>query len=618
MPIKVISCKAKPPVEGGEVVAEQMSAAHRYYNRLIELHRAFRADADELKRQHIPGLIEAETSAESLEAQLLELRTQVKARNAAARRKTASPDDRQAVADLSALLKQARQLRKDLRGTAGTNPAYQADLAGLVVRYHGTLESPDSTRRKGGLFKEARAACGVYPGTYLRVEQAVEAACKKPGLPKFRRWDGGGLVGPQITPPITVGEMIEAGDSRVRMRLLPSPASKRASQRVRFWVRVASAGREPVWAVLDAHLSRGRLPDDAVISWVSIVRRQSGTRRHRHPTIPEGVWLPYYEWSVQLTVRTSEEKPARPATGAAGVNLGWRTMPDGSLRVGYVVGSDGANQEVRLPAEILARFDRCQHIQGVRDGLFNEARDTLVAWLADHEHPHWLDDATEHLWQWRSHRRLAGVLHAWSEQRFVGDEDIFAALVAWRAREDHLETYEVMNRARAERKRRLFYRELANCLRRQYATVLVDDSDYRQLGRLPRAESNEVVNATARFNARRAAVGLLRQTLVAAGAIESPAENITRTCHACCQVFAADRSAEIVHACPGCGLSCDQDENAACNLLARATVMAQNAASARVLEGVDDKEDVAVASQPAGRWARRKANRSQANAQVSD
>jgi hypothetical protein len=607
---KVLNCKAKPPVEGADVVAEQISRAHRYYNRLVELHRAFRAAADAAKLRHIPGLAEAEAAVTAADAAVETLCGQIKHRNAAARRKAASPEDREALAAARATLVAARAERKRLRQQAADNADYQAELARLVVEYQGELPDADATRRVGGHFKTARAECGVYSGSYLRVEAAFEAAKNTSmGDPRFRRWTGDGVVGPQLTPPLSVRQLLQGGDSRLRLEFLPGPASERRSQRVLWWVRVASDGRDPVWCKIPAHLSRGQLPDDGVIKWASVVRRQVGVRRKAHPDIPEGVWVPYYEWSVQLTLQTEDTKP-RATTGAAGVNLGWRAMEDGGLRVGYVVGTDGRNEPIELPAKLVERWGKARSIQGFRDTNFDDIRARLVEWLANHPHPDWLAEACKLLPAWRSKRRLGGVHGCWSRERFDGDAEMFAALTAWRERDVHLEQYELMLLRRAERGRQGLYRRVAADLRKRYRFVYVDDTDYRTVKRRPAADSNEAVNETAKRNAQVAAPGRLRSLICQSGGIAVEAANITQTCHLCKHVNVWDSASGIMQTCDGCGEQLDQDENAAHNLLASGSVVDETPGTARGPDDGAGDGDTAVEPAKGGKWARRKANRS--------
>ena len=108
---KVLVLKAKPPVAGAETIAEQISAAHGYYNRLVELHRDFHGHADDLKRRHVPGLEEADAEVVAAQEAAADIARAIKQRNAAARRKQATREDSAALATARQRLKDARAVR---------------------------------------------------------------------------------------------------------------------------------------------------------------------------------------------------------------------------------------------------------------------------------------------------------------------------------------------------------------------------------------------------------------------------------------------------------------------------------------------------------------------------
>lgn len=295
---------ARPPVEGGELVAAQMSAAHLYHNTLVELHREFAAAREDAKRRHVPGLDDAERAVADLDGRLTELRAAVRKRNAAARRKTATAEDRQAVADLRERLRDARDERRRLRAAARDNAAYRDELDRLVAEYQGERVDPDGPRRVGGKFKAARAQCGVYWGTYLEVEKAVEAAVERSlGPPRFKRWTGDGRVCVQLQGGLSVPDLFGA-DSRVRLE--PRPPKQ-----LLLWLRIGSEGRAPVWCKAPLYYHRP-LPEAATVTGVALVRRQSAVRR-----AADGTWRPYYDWSAHFTVRLASGEAVDESPGTA-------------------------------------------------------------------------------------------------------------------------------------------------------------------------------------------------------------------------------------------------------------------------------------------------------------
>jgi hypothetical protein len=248
-------------------------------------------------------------------------------------------------------------------------------------------------------------------------------------------------------------------------------------------------------------------------------------------------------------------------------------MPDGSIRVAYVVGTDDHKDDIRLPARLVEAFGRAEGIRSVRDRDFNEARTKLSeAIQALSAVPAWLTDATRTLPQWRSPARMASVAKRWSTERFDGDEEVYAALEQWRYRDHHLWQYESDERAKHIGHRRDIYRVLARRLADRYGRIALEDFDLRDVAaRAPIEADHE--NETARANRQAVAVSELRQSIVQAfgkarvdvvSAVDS-----THICHVCGSVEAFDAEASILHRCTACGVTWDQDENAAHVLLRR-------------------------------------------------
>jgi len=110
-------------------------------------------------------------------------------------------------------------------------------------------------------------------------------------------------------------------------------------------------------------------------------------------------------------------------------------------------------------------------------------------------------------------------------------------------------------------------------LARKYKTLVLEDFDLRVMARRGSVEDG-AENEDARSNRQLAAVSELRLCLEQAfkgrggDVVRLPAANTTRRCHACGHTEAFDAAAAILHTCPGCAATWDQDRNAALNLLA--------------------------------------------------
>jgi len=664
MPTKVYTYGAKLPIHGLELLDDSIIHGHRYYNALIALNRARAEKIDALRHQLIPGLDDAEAAVVAAESGLEDLRAAVRQRNAERRTKTATPEDRQAIKAAVASLKEAKAIRKEIRS-----------------RCRDCVEYKESLDKVWNDFSEAsKAAYNESPcwwGTKLHisqsVERAVESSAKIGGVPRFRRWEqvrfdpaagddgafvgaGDGVAAVQLQGGMTVEELLAGADWRLRMEFVADGkrTSLRAARKVIFSLRLGSDGREPRWVRIPAYYHRGgELPVDAKIMWAMIVRRALAPRRQR-----DGSWRPWYEYSVQLTVRTGEARPTADG-GICGVNLGWRTKPDGSLRVAVAVGGNQETHECVLPAHMLAGWKLGETLQGHRSVNFDRIRAVLADWLrgstepplglevsaveldrlatlanvaedADRfrrgartlrawaanwtrpaDLPAWLTTESQYVGLWKSHARLAQLLDRWRSQRFNGDEAAFSALMVWREREAHLQQWETALRKRLDGQRKDIYRKFAARLARRYQVVATEDTDYRALKLRKPAEDN-ADDAAVKEHMRHGAPGLMRQYLRGRAAVELriKSKDISRIHIDCGGINSEDRRPSILIVCPHCKVEYDQDVNAARNVLARAEVVNETPGAAREAQPKETGDDTLNDGGKRGRWSKRKADRS--------
>lgn len=538
-PTMVYRYGARCPVEGLELVRQQMRAAHQYRNALCrqELDRR-EAVADTLRRL-APAVVDAEAAFRAADEAVA--RAVTEARQANSRERSKAPGRTADLAPLRAARRAAYAALKTAKAAAYADAAVQEALA--------AVDADDLERRKS-----LRAASGLYWGTYCTVEQGCGKFRQGP-LPRFLRWTGDGKVAVQLQGGLSAAELLGCRDSRLRLEMLPQTARKPYG---RVWLRVGSAGkggREPVWAVVPVVCHRP-IPDDAVVKWAYLVRRRVAT---------------HDEWSVQFVLAREGGWPKTRATsGAVGVDVGWRAL-DVGLRVAYWVGDDGREGQLVLPWEDVARWERVESLASTRSDNFNAARDALASWLTTAaDVPEWLTETTATLGQWRSAARLAALAIRWRGERFAADEDALAVLEAWRVQDKHLYDWQEANRLKAQNWRRDVYRRFAAILGREYRTVAVEDADWRDLAKLPDVDSDETAVARVRYLQRVAAVGILREELAsrAARAVMVETADTTRRCQACGHVEDVAAARSVLVRCSACGVTIDQDRRAALNLLA--------------------------------------------------
>ncbi len=337
------------------------------------------------------------------------------------------------------------------------------------------------------------------------------------------------------------------------------PNSKRSQNK--FWAhvqfRIGSTGKGglvPIWGECIVRLHR-QPPPDSEVKWAYLRRTPHGARMR---------------WELQLVMEAPSWPKEQADAGSVGIDPGWRKLPNGDLRVAYVVGSDGYEEEFVIPQRDLASWDKANAIRGTRDRLFDAIKASLLRFLdSGVELPEWLVQRAANLDRWKSTERLSGLVAFWRDNRFDGDASMFASAWSWRDRNDHLHNYEAGMVVTAVRRRNEFYRRIAAILARRYATARIEKIDWAQLRRRPKDEESDDKKA-ARALARIAAPGTLMQYVRERFAehVLLDAIDTTRSCHHCGHVDTVfDFAAKLVHTCPRCATTCDQDRNAALNLL---------------------------------------------------
>lgn len=573
-----------PPDPVGEpLVNDQMWKAHRYHNVLIEIEHERRATVRAAFGEH--------ADLEPLAAQLKETsaaRDQAKAEILASRRATKSrsetAEQKALLKELGARCKELNRQLKEGRDRVKSDPAVTAKI--------GAANEHAKQR-----IKDARATCGVYWGTYLLKEQAADAARKSTTPPRFARWDGQAKVSVQIQNGLNLEELFNKGSQQLQIDPVPEEAFliRGARRRARacqttLRMRIASdADRKPVWATWKVWVHRA-IPAGAVVKVATISRRNVHCSRQT--------------WVLHLTLDTSAcaARP-RPADGVLALNLGYCKTEDGFIRSGYLVGDDGAEQEVLVVKSDYYRLDHVRpdgiknpgrgeridwvlnglgksaSIEGFRDKNLNKFQETFGAWrssmAAAGKLPEWFVNRTATLHAWRSQRRLYALHTVWSKLRFDDDEAGFEFLQEWRDRDAHLDAYQAGLRQSALRDRREGYRILAARMAKKYRTLVIDDFDLRTFIRKPTVESDHKSVDKHRQQQTQAAGSELRQVFInafgAENVVKLSSKDVSRRCQ-CGQIV--EVSPERVQVCQACGRSWDQDANAGRNLLRMHAAMA--------------------------------------------
>ncbi len=544
------------PTAEADRVREQMRLAHAYRNTLVHIERGRRAAVRSAMSAYSDlAALEADLRAAEEARRVASLAAS--AERSAGRTRSVSEAVKVALADAKTNKRAASEALFARRAAVRED----AVLAAEVKRINEMANE---------LQKNARAYCGTYWGSYIPVEEDMQAARKaplydgaEPNDPHFVRWNGEGRIGVQLQGGLDAEDVW--GASRV-LRIDPVDdkawhrgAGSRLAKRTVLHLRVGSEeGRAPLWARFPMVMHRP-LPKGSRLKKATVHLHKVGPRE---------------EWSVSLTVELSEALVARPAgNGAVAIDLGWRQRPEGALRVAYWVGDDGQHGELALSGWDVSGLTKADSLRSIRDRNFNTARSTLTRdlGLLPDPLPVWLQKATQTLAQWRSPARLAALARRWREARFPRDDEAYRALEAWRYQDYHLWTWEANQRRGALLHRREVYRCFAAKLARIYQDAVLEEFDLRDMAvRDPDADKAD--NETARSARHLAAVSEFRGAIEQAFVghhhkAETPFS--TLECHPCSHVNAFDAATSIEQTCASCGATWDQDENAARVLLAR-------------------------------------------------
>ncbi len=548
-----------PDKECAQLVHDSIWLSHRYYNELVVLEKTRREEYRAEREKVAPGFKALKDKIGKLDKKLKDVRKRIKKERQGTRTRKTDPE----------LRAKAKELVEQLRG-----PKMAFEAAKIKIekskRFASKVKKLNEQANKDE--KTARAACGVYWGTYIRIEKAIESAKKSRTDPDFHRWNDKGSIGVQIQKGMSVDALFSCEDTRLRIEPVPadtwtgSRAKRRRQSRTRVHIRMGSQGkrREPLWASFNLILHRP-LPDDGVIKNAWVQKRRIGLRLR-------------WELCITLESRTFVV-PSVDIGRTCGIDVGWRKMDEaGTLRVAYVVGSDGYHEEILTPSNIWSALDYANDLRSLQDHAFDEAKERLMAWMKGKRRrlPKWLKEKTSHLHMWRSSRRMAKLVWKWKKSRFSGDEEIMEMLLAWRRRYRHLYGWECNQRSKAEGRRNEHYRVIAHRLAQRYGTFVLEDFDLRKMSRSPEVEDEDEMSKGLRRQKSVAAVSEFRAALklaasnAGASIIPRPSPYTTMMCHACGKICYWNAEKHLCHTCEHCGVRWDQDANAGTNLLAAA------------------------------------------------
>lgn len=529
-PSRIYSYGASAPVENLDMACDQIKLYHRHRNRIVDLERTRRDKVNAATASLSPELAAVLAELSTVEKKLEETRREKSKGNSAARARHEDPETDPLILSLRARRKALYTQRKSLQGAVFKTPEWKPLEKEIEDWFAPTSKAlRDQSQLTGGPW-----------GTLGALEESCRKIRKGPP-PKFHHWDGRGKVAVQLQGGLPVADAFAGTDSQLRIELTPEKRRyTRPNGEVRIIregvfvegklqkkklgdailrIRINSDGRKPVWCCVPFYYHR-ELPAGASIKWAWVIRRRLGT---------------HDQWFVQFTLSKESKEEWRKkdsaATGSVGIDIGWRVMDDGALRVASWVGSDGRSGTLTLPlapqtskslkreqlkfADSLGCYTsaasgepmplttrprtwlngmlQTENIRSIRDRHLNEMQEPLVAWIKERGKnlPAWFVDTISSkkqvkfakeegrkppttIYHWRSAARFASLALLWRKNRFDGDEEAFTALENWRMRDKHLYEYEANLRDRLQGQRTSIYRNFAAFMRRNYAIAVIE------------------------------------------------------------------------------------------------------------------------------------------------
>lgn len=538
------------PVIGLDIVNKQISSAHKFYNKLIEIYREETEAFKSWYRKVCPELEKNDQEIVENNEKIKEIYEQISNNRVKQRKKIgATPEQKKKINDLKQENKKLREKNKIARKELRENPINQ-----------------DQKFKIQQTFKEKRKNAGQEYSLYWPIrdgikEDAQKAKEKTRGQPRFKRYDGTGYVCTRIQYPkgksdFSLEDLFNCKDTRLRLEPVDENVwnkkrgDRKRETRTKLWMRVGSDDkRKPQWIVIPIIYHRP-LPEGVKVKKVTLHKNRVGTD---------------IKWSVSFQIEyPGSSKPEDLANqGAVAIDYGWRLYKDRSLRVAVTSDVNGNHMELRLPPKILGAYKKSDDIQSKRNNAFNKVKEELNNYKKNNDQiPDWVKEELSSLHNWTSEKRLAKFVLKWRNNRFDGDSLIFELLDEWRKRDKHLYLYQSHSKKTASGYRKDIYYNFVSGLRKNYKYVIIEGSDLSRMAQLPNKTKDDNTRSVFRYDAKIAAIGELFQILKYSGmeVIKVDPKNSSKTCSKCGKIN-KNLKDELNWTCEDCDTYHDRDYN---------------------------------------------------------
>lgn len=578
------------------IVIAQMLLAHEFRTHLVEVHHEFEQAVEDIWAAQ-PAVASVARAEEDAVMALAAVETRTKDARQSTRTTKAGSENIEQLAAARRELAIARTAHKKARGSA----------------YPFVKLAIDSAKRHEWAQQKAAYADfvqtrGLYWATFNDVLAHHKTAVKRVTLMRKqgraahlhgRRWDGTGTITVQLQRgcgdrPRTP-ELLASGSGKWRnvARIAPwvdpneFTAMTRSEQRCTghgvLTMRVGGGS-----AVIPIQIHR-MLPRDADVTLVRLTRTRIGSG-----------------FRLFVTVTAKMPDVARRGCGpAVAVHLGWRSRPDGTVRVATLVASellevrdtiadvirvcgDGTWAEIILPPAIRTAAENDAALRSSRDRAREAIRARLATWLTEHGSVDLPADrdtgairavTSRDAAAWRSAARFAKLALTWRDEPPAGGVDIAAALEAWRKQDKLMWDRQSHSRAQHIAHRNELWKRAAAWITEHFSHIVIDDIPVAVLAAAPRPDAEEIPQARAARATRTLASPATLRALITAAAdqrgitvtsIPTATTRGTTVHHACGGQNPRDEryAKDVVVTCDHCGRSYDQDRNAALTALA--------------------------------------------------
>jgi len=569
-------------------VVDEIRRARRLRNDLVQVEREH-ADAVAAVWSHHPDVAASEAAVAAAEEAVGAALDAV----AVAKKRSGTP---KAPRDETAALKAARVARREATAArrAAKEAAYPAVKAAMVearLARRARVKALYRVHVDAGLFWASFNAVRDHHETAVRAVAARRKAGQAAEM-RFRRWTGEGTIAVQLqrqagapkrspamladptSPWRNVAALADYPDRAAREAMTVADWRRHARRGVtKLTIRLGS-GDHATHVTLPVAVGRP-LPADADIVGLQLTRRLVAGKERA---------------SVAVTMRVPHVEPADGPP--VGIHLGWRSMPDDTIRVAVVEGPAAPPSElvdagvvrwwstwgeVRVPASWVDEDRRLAAVAAQRDQNHNVAKAKLIDWLAVEPEPPAIvwpgrEEAepltVQAVRSWRSPRRLASLTGLVCAGQGGLPASLVSDLEAWRRQDAHLWQWHAHGTDQLAARRLDAWRKVARWVCSDAGIVGVDEWSVPELVSRPDiTEDRDWQADAARRNARLAAPGLLRAQVARAAASRGAAvvpvaleAAAHRGCGGILDREQARRSARVE--CRECGAMVDQDRNA--------------------------------------------------------